>query len=286
MMKKLGSNFHWLIAIAALGSGLSVTSNCVAQTLPPLRLMSPLSSISLDGLLSEAEAAYSSRNLKAAEDSLLAVLDLDAGNRRALFRLGNIAQQRSLPERAAGFYRELSKPNEYSQGLDEIGEKALINIALLGIASAREAIAEIDQRQSSKDKHFERKALLDELDEAQIKVDKKIDQIGAKYSRPASGKALSSPAQTQTNSERSKDNTAAFSEPQVIRGNMTVDAAQSDRPSPKRKSRAKASQADSELAARAEIDEAEAVERPQISYLKGTGSDRAPGTSRKNAGKE
>ena len=272
MMISLSNRFQGFVFAALVGGSVGIPGISQSQALPPLSLMSPLSSISLDGLLNEAEAAYASRNLKTAEDVLQTVLDLDSGNRRALFRLGNIAQQRALPEKATGYYRELSKPNEFSQGLDEIGEKALINIAMLSLESARSALTEMDQRLALKDKRIERKALLDDLEEAQARLDTKIDVVNVKFARAAPVKA------------KVLTTAPSLVEPQMIRGNMTSNASESnetERAAPKRKTRAKATQSEQVSSARSVIQDQEPIEKPTVTYLKGSGNDRSTGAIKK-----
>jgi tetratricopeptide (TPR) repeat protein len=151
-----------------VGSALSLQVQ--ANGLPPLKLMSPLSTVSLESLAGEADSAYANKQFKAAEDGFRSILELDGGNRRAMFRLGNIYQQQGNNEQAMAFYRQASQATEYSQQLDEFGEKALINIALLAAEQLKQALAELDKRKPSAKNSVAVQGLVDDLSDSQALI--------------------------------------------------------------------------------------------------------------------
>jgi tetratricopeptide (TPR) repeat protein len=173
-----------------------------AQSLGPLALMSPLSSLSLDGLAAEADAAYAAKNYKLAEDSFKAILDLDAGNRRALFRLGNVYQQRGFLEQAIVAYRQASQATEYSQTLDDYAEKSLVNIALMGTEQARTALAELEKRKPSLKVQAAVQRIIDDVGDTEVLLAPRI----ASFKPKAKSKAVDL-----------RDD--FLSEPQMIKGN-------------------------------------------------------------------
>jgi tetratricopeptide (TPR) repeat protein len=157
----------WAI-LFVIGGALSMQA--LANGLPPLKLMSPLSSVSLDSLAGEADSAYANKQFKAAEDGFRAIIELDASNRRAMFRLGNIYQQQGSNEQAMAFYRQASQATEYSQQLDEFGEKALINIALLAAEQLKQALADLEKRKPSTKASVATQGLVDELSDSQALI--------------------------------------------------------------------------------------------------------------------
>jgi tetratricopeptide (TPR) repeat protein len=164
-----------LFVTALLSSGLCLSAH--ANSLPPLKLMSPLSSVSLDSLAGEADSAYANKQFKAAEDSFRAILELDASNRRAMFRLGNIYQQLGKNEQAIDFYRQASQATEFSQQLDEFGEKALINIALLASEQMKSALAELEKRKASVKISPISQSLVDELSDSQALIAARVAML-------------------------------------------------------------------------------------------------------------
>jgi tetratricopeptide (TPR) repeat protein len=156
-------------AVATLFSG-GLCQTVPAIDLPPLKLMSPLSSVSLDSLAAEADSAYSNGQFKVAEVSFRSILELDPSNRRAMFRLGNIYQQLGKNGQAIESYQQASQATEFSQQLDELGEKALINIALLASEQMKSALAELENRKSSVKPLPIAQSLADELSDSQALI--------------------------------------------------------------------------------------------------------------------
>jgi tetratricopeptide (TPR) repeat protein len=165
---------RWIAALAVLVICCGVSR---AGELPPLKLMSPLSSVSLGGLAGEADAAYASQRFKAAEEGFLSVLELDPGNRRAMFRLGNIYQQMGKADQAVSFYRQASAASEFSQVVDEFAEKALINIALLASDQLRSALDELEKRHPLTSNASTAQRLIDDLSDGQSILAKRVAQM-------------------------------------------------------------------------------------------------------------
>jgi tetratricopeptide (TPR) repeat protein len=187
---------------ALLGAGpvvfASTAATQIEAALPPLVLMSPLSQISLDALTGEADAAYAAKNLKIAQDLLQSVLDLAPGNRRALFRLANIHQQRGQLEKALHAYRQTAEPNEFSEGLDEFAEKALINIALIGADQSRSALAELEKRQPDVKNQVVVKRMFDDLSDTDALLAARIARLSKVVkSSPNSSSATQQPVLPQ-----------------------------------------------------------------------------------------
>jgi tetratricopeptide (TPR) repeat protein len=157
--------------------GVAFSLHVQANGLPPLKLMSPLSSISLDSLAGEADSAYANKQFKAAEDGFRSILELDGGNRRAMFRLGNIQQQQGNNEQAMAFYRQASQATEYSQQLDEFGEKALVNIALLAAEQLKQALAELERRKPSAKTSVAAQSLVDDLSDSQALIAARVASL-------------------------------------------------------------------------------------------------------------
>jgi tetratricopeptide (TPR) repeat protein len=201
------------LCAALLGAGsvvfASTPATQIEAALPPLVLMSPLSQISLDALTGEADAAYAAKNFKNAQDLLQSVLDLAPGNRRALFRLANIHQQRGQLDKALQAYRQTAEPNEFSDGLDEFAEKALINIALIGADQSRGALAELEKRQPDVKNQVAVKRMFDDLSDTDALLAARI----ARLSKVAKSSPNSSSAAQQAVS------------PQIIHGSPAAESA-------------------------------------------------------------
>jgi tetratricopeptide (TPR) repeat protein len=207
MLLKISSTLlaKWAIALV-IGSALNLPA--LASELPPLKLMSPLSSVSLDSLAGEADSAYANKQFKAAADGFRSIIELDGGNRRALFRLGNIFQQQGNNEQAMTFYRQASQATEYSQQLDEFGEKALINIALLAAEQLKQALAELEKRKPSAKVSVAAQGLVDDLSDSQALIAARV----AGLQRP-----VQNPSQSQNRKAQAVD---VAPPPEVINGNL------------------------------------------------------------------
>jgi tetratricopeptide (TPR) repeat protein len=206
MLLKISSPLaKWAIAFV-IGSALNLPA--LASELPPLKLMSPLSSVSLDSLASEADSAYANKQFKAAADGFRSIVELDGGNRRALFRLGNIYQQQGNSEQAMTFYRQASQATEYSQQLDEFGEKALINIALLAAEQLKQALAELEKRKPSAKVSVAAQGLVDDLSDSQALIAARVAGLQ---------KAVQSPSSSQNRKTQAIDVSPPL---EVINGNL------------------------------------------------------------------
>jgi tetratricopeptide (TPR) repeat protein len=166
--RKFGLSISKWAVVMLFSGGLCQTVQ--ATDLPPLKLMSPLSSVSLDSLAAEADSAYSNGQFKVAEVSFRSILELDPSNRRAMFRLGNIYQQLGKNGQAIESYQQASQATEFSQQLDELGEKALINIALLASEQMKSALAELETRKSPAKPLPNAQNLINELSDSQALI--------------------------------------------------------------------------------------------------------------------
>jgi tetratricopeptide (TPR) repeat protein len=172
----LGLQFNFLISryLSVLAVAILCCGASRAGELPPLKLMSPLSSLSLSGLAGEADAAYGGKRFKVAEEGFLSILELDPGNRRAMFRLGNIYQQIGKTDQAVSFYRQASATSEFSQVNDEFAEKALINIAMIASDQLRSALDELEKHQAMATNALTVQRLVDDLSEGQSILSKRV----------------------------------------------------------------------------------------------------------------
>jgi tetratricopeptide (TPR) repeat protein len=195
-----------LIAASVCRVGSAELYQETGQKLPALTLMSPLSAISLEALAADADAAYSAKSYPTAERLFTAILELDSDNRRALFRLGNVFQLRGDTDRALLFYRRASVSTEYSATLDEFGEKALLNIALIASEQARSAIAELEKRSGIEKHKAQFQSIVDDLAGSERQVSEHIRRF----------QRVSPPSFQVGHEEPSKDRW----QPQLIAGNV------------------------------------------------------------------
>jgi tetratricopeptide (TPR) repeat protein len=208
-LTKIGAFVFALLSSSPIWAASAISNpveNEPEQKLPALSLMSPLSTISLETLIAEAEAVYAAKNFPHAEKQFQAILDLDHDNRRVLFRLGNVFQMRGDTELAIRFYRRASKATEYSQGLDEFGEKALLNIALIATEQARLALAELEARTVPDTQKVQFRAITDELGMSDRRIQESIKRL----------QKVNSPNSPLLTEDYAKNN----GQPQLIAGNV------------------------------------------------------------------
>ncbi|MFM1987636.1 MAG: hypothetical protein RJA99_593 [Pseudomonadota bacterium] len=111
---------------------------------PPLRLLRPIASETVARALREAESLYRGRQHAAALHAYGTLVEMDPSLARAWLRLGNLHQQAGREDEALDAYRQAALgPGAVSPDLESRG-KALLNIALLGVAQAGRAIDELD----------------------------------------------------------------------------------------------------------------------------------------------
>lgn len=134
----------------------------------PLRLLRPIASETVGRALREAEALYRGRQHAAALHAYGTLVEMDPSLARAWLRLGNLHQQAGREDEALDAYRQAAlgpgaaSPDHESRG------KALLNIALFGVAQAARAIDELDALDA------------ESLDEARDAVNR---QVGAQRRR-------------------------------------------------------------------------------------------------------
>lgn len=133
-----------LMALALLPP--SALANEADRILGPLELVRPLSPDTLARLDAEAESLYKSRSSAHALAAFSDLVDLDPANARAWLRLGNLKQQSGDVLGAMHAYRQGADAAPQSaggSGNDGPRAKALLNLALLGLQSTRQAIADL-----------------------------------------------------------------------------------------------------------------------------------------------
>ena len=99
----------------------------------------------LQRLRDEAEAAYQGRQTQAAIEAFVMLVELDPQDARAWLRLGNLYQRKPDIAAAARAYRRAADLRADGREAREVRQKALLNLTLLGIERARQALAELDR---------------------------------------------------------------------------------------------------------------------------------------------
>jgi len=112
----------------------------VEALLGPLRLIRPLASETLERLIDEGESVYRARNLPQALDAFATVVELEPDAVHAWLRLGNLHQQAGRHAEALNAYRQAVLARPRSARDDTSRGKALLNIAMFGIAQAEQAL--------------------------------------------------------------------------------------------------------------------------------------------------
>ncbi len=110
----------------------------------PLALLRPVAAETIERALREADALYRSRQSAQALQAYATLVEIDAANPQAWLRLGNLHQQAGRDEEAIDAYRRAARVRAATPPEAEARGKALLNIALLGIADATRAIDELD----------------------------------------------------------------------------------------------------------------------------------------------
>lgn len=108
--------------------------------LGPLRLVRPLAAETLERLIEEGESVYRARNLPQAFDAFATVVELEPDAVHAWLRLGNLHQQAGRHAEALNAYRQAVRARPRSARDDTSRGKALLNVAMLGIAQAEQAL--------------------------------------------------------------------------------------------------------------------------------------------------
>ena len=110
----------------------------------PLALLRPVAAETIERALREADALYRSRQSAQALQAYATLVEIDAANPQAWLRLGNLHQQAGRDEEAIDAYRRAARVRAATPPEAEARGKALLNIALLGIADATRAIDELE----------------------------------------------------------------------------------------------------------------------------------------------
>lgn len=119
-------------------SGVLVTGQA------PVALPRPMALESIDRALRQADALYRSRQSAQALQAYASLVETDAANPQAWLRLGNLHQHAGRDNDALDAYRRAARGRNARPPDAEARGKALLNIALLGIADATRAIDEFD----------------------------------------------------------------------------------------------------------------------------------------------
>jgi hypothetical protein len=110
----------------------------------PLVLLRPVAAETIERALREADALYRSRQSAQALQAYATLVEIDVANPQAWLRLGNLHQQAGRDEEAIDAYRRAARVRAATPPEAEARGKALLNIALLGIADATRAIDELE----------------------------------------------------------------------------------------------------------------------------------------------
>jgi hypothetical protein len=110
----------------------------------PLALLRPVAAETIERALREADALYRSRQSAQALQAYATLVEIDVANPQAWLRLGNLHQQAGRDEEAIDAYRRAARVRAATPPEAEARGKALLNIALLGIADATRAIDELE----------------------------------------------------------------------------------------------------------------------------------------------
>jgi hypothetical protein len=123
-------------------AGASSVASVTGQA--PLALLRPVAAETIARALKEADALYRSRQSAQALQAYATLVEIDAANPQAWLRLGNLHQQAGRDEEANDAYRRAARVRAATPPEAEARGKALLNIALLGIADATRAIDELE----------------------------------------------------------------------------------------------------------------------------------------------
>ena len=138
----------------------------VDALLGPLRLVRPLAPETLERLLDEGESVYRARNLPQAFEAFGTVVELEPRSVHAWLRLGNLHQQAGRDPEALHAYRQAGRGVPRSARDDAARGKALLNVAMLGIAQAEEALEAFDREHDPDDAEANPDATASARDEA------------------------------------------------------------------------------------------------------------------------
>lgn len=113
------------------------------QRLGPLVLASPIAAATIERVLAEGESEYRARRIAQALESFRQVAEIDPSNALAWLRIGNLHQQLGEFAPAAAAYRMAAGTVDLDRWR-EVRDKALLNLALLGLDEADAALAQLE----------------------------------------------------------------------------------------------------------------------------------------------
>lgn len=134
----------WRLRHASPPSSTINTGPGTVYSLPPIQLTRPLAPETLTRLRAEAETWYRSRNAAQAREAYTMLVELDPADGTSWFRLGNLHQQNNEIAAAARAYRKAADVRGGQPEQVLVRRKALVNLALLGLARARQALIELE----------------------------------------------------------------------------------------------------------------------------------------------
>ncbi len=229
--------------------------------LPPIQLTRPLAPETLARLRSEAETWYRSRNASQAKEAFAMLVELDPSDASAWFRLGNLHQQGNDIAAAARAYRKAADSRGGAPEQASIRRKSLVNLALLGLARARQAMLELEAEPIGADTAAARQQLTLQFRELQGQADALAQPRQVGPTEPASQLPTRSP------DRRGRAQDASDSDPE--RRGATGVQVESTQAAPVT-GRKPARRASGGTAAGASTDEAAATGGPvRIEYLSG-----------------
>jgi len=162
----------------------------VDALLGPLRLVRALSPDTIERLLQEAESLYRSQNHGQALEAFATVLELEPRNVSAWLRLGNLHQQAGRDAEAVDAYERAGRSRARSATDARAQGKALLNIALLGLAQADRAIDAFDDLEALDDPDPEGlRPVRDELLRRLSSVRQRVDRFDVRADEAAGARS-------------------------------------------------------------------------------------------------
>ncbi|MFT3804526.1 MAG: tetratricopeptide repeat protein [Burkholderiaceae bacterium] len=153
-------------------------------------------------LYQAAETAFQQQQFRDAQLGFTRLVAIDERHAAAWFRLGNLHQRASDLTAASDAYRRVLSLVAAAGADDGLRDKALMNLALLGLWRTRLALAELERAPIKPELDGERRAIEAELSQSELRVRalssaRRIDPstlpVGAAGSRPAVTSTLMTP---------------------------------------------------------------------------------------------
>ncbi|MFT4101358.1 MAG: hypothetical protein QM674_10040, partial [Burkholderiaceae bacterium] len=117
-----------------------------------------------------AETAFQQRQFRDAQLGFTRLVAIDERNAAAWFRLGNLYQRASDLTAASDAYRRVLSLVTTAGADEGLRDKALMNLALLGLWRTRLALAELERAPIKPELDGERRAIEAELSQSELKV--------------------------------------------------------------------------------------------------------------------